>query len=57
VNLSMDTLPNRRYFITGSTVQGLSLNNNEREKAVNRYFAFTAKGDAVQSPVSFKIRA
>jgi hypothetical protein len=33
---SMDTLPNRRYFITRNTMQGLCLNNDERKKLSGR---------------------
>jgi len=36
---SQDTLPNRKYLVTQSTMQGLCLDNNERfepaEKALN----------------------
>ena len=30
-------LPDRRHLITGSTVQGLSLNDNERKETMNSY--------------------
>lgn len=35
----MNTLPNRRYLVTHSTIKGLSLNNDERQEAMNGYFA------------------
>ena len=52
INLSkrMNTLSDRRYLVACSTMQGLCLNNNEREKTVNGYFTNTANGDVVQSP-------
>ncbi len=39
-------------FIPHSTMQGLCLDNNEREETMNSYFADTANGDTVQSPVA-----
>lgn len=50
----MDTLPNGGHLITHSTMQGLSLNDDERKKTVNGYFANVANSDAIQSPVSFE---
>jgi len=50
----MNTLSNGGYLITHRNMQGLCLNNDEREEAMNSYFANTANGDAVQSPVSFE---
>jgi len=45
----MDTLSNREYLITHSTVQGLCLDNNERKETMNSYFLNTADSDTIQS--------
>ena len=50
----MNTLSNRRYLITQSAMQSLCLNNNKREKTMNRDLIFTADSDIIQSPVAFQ---
>ena len=51
---SMNTLPNRKYLITHSTMQSLCLDNNERKETMNGYFLNTANSDIIQSPMAFK---
>ncbi len=45
---TMNTLSNGIHLIPRSTVQGLCLDNNEREERVNSYLANTANGDVVE---------
>jgi hypothetical protein len=51
----MNTLSNRRYLIARSTMQSLCLDNNKREKTMNRDLMFTADSDIIQSPVAIGI--
>ncbi len=50
----MNTLPDRGWLITHGTMQGLCLDNNEREETMNGYFILTADGNIIQSPVTFE---
>ncbi len=51
---SMDTLSNRKYLITHSTMQGLCLENNERRETMNSYFLNMVNNTIIQSPITFK---
>ena len=46
----MNTLSNRRYLITHSTMQGLCLNNNKRQETMNGYFLPTTDSNIIQTP-------
>ena len=50
----MNTLSNRDYLITRSTMQSLSLDNNEPEEAMNSHFTNAENSHVVQSPISLK---
>ena len=51
---SRDALPNGRYLIIHSTMQGLCLDNDKRKETMNSYFSNTANSDIIQSPVAFE---
>ena len=46
---SVNTLSTREHLIIHNTMQGLCLDNNEREKTMNCHFALTADSDTVLS--------
>ena len=46
---SMNIFPNIIYLVTHSTMQGLCLDNNEREETMNGYFLNTADSAIVQT--------
>jgi len=50
----MNTLSNSKYLVVSSTMQGLCLDSNEREKTMNRDLVFTADGDIIQSSIAFQ---
>lgn len=43
-----------RFSIIQCTMQGLCLDNNKRQEAMNGYFAKPADGDIIQTPVSLQ---
>jgi hypothetical protein len=50
----MNALPDRENLVIHSTMQGLSLNNNERKEAMNGYFTLTPNSNIIQVPAKYQ---
>lgn len=50
----MNALPNGRHLVIQSTMQGLSLNNDKRQKTMNSHFLDAADSNIIQSSVTLE---